>query len=885
MGMKPVCIRAVSEALGRDLTAAEAEGIGDRVNAGMRSLARKNLAKYQAMSEPEKLREGAKMAAFTIKQDAAEAKFRSDKQDRVHEENARLVADWKERGGTTQDFLERSLHNNADGRSTVQSLESKVTAVFSDYARRLKVTLEAAHPRMLGLISNLEGARLVTRELYGEDTGNAQAKAAAKEWTAVIDAAVAQFKSAGGALHRLASWSFPQHHDQMRVFKAGVDKWVAHVMPRLDRRKYVNENGRLMTDEEVEAGIREAWLSISSGGANDIEPGAGGGSRMEAKKYLDHRALHFKDAESWLTYQAEFGTGDLWHAMTTHLHGMSRSIALLEKFGPNAQKEWDFWQDTAVKETAGKTTDALAVRDHLDRAYRNLSGQTDGIAHAVVASIADNVKNILTASRLGSAIISSIPDLGTMWMTARYNRLSGLETYANSFKALGAEGKADLQRAGLMIESTLYSLQRFQNDALGPTYSARLAEFTMNAQGLNKWTGAGRGGFSATQMHGLAEITRGVKKLDDLPPEDARLLRGNGVTDTDVALWAAAKPYRSRKFGEILTPDDIYAIPDDVIVRIMDEQPKPAPKPEAAPTHDPRTGEMFTGEGAVLGEVPPPDVPAPARTPMELRREAAQKLLGLTISESHMAIVEPGAAQRLQTGAGAAKGSAKSVLAGAFWQFKSFPWALFQKHFVQRAGVFGGGAFDTAGGKAKYIAGSTIAATLLGALSLEIGDMLMGKDPRPLWGSDPKVVMRNWAAAFLKGGALGIYGDFLATEVSPGFTSPIATLLGPTGGLIHDVAGLTVGNVVQAGSGKDTNAGAEAVRLLKGITPGSSLWYGKAALDHLIFNQLTDAMNPDHLRRAKQRAQKEFGTTYFWPPTDVLPARPPDITRAVGGRQ
>jgi hypothetical protein len=238
----------------------------------------------------------------------------------------------------------------------------------------------------------------------------------------------------------------------------------------------------------------------------------------------------------------------------------------------------------------------------------------------------------------------------------------------------------------------------------------------------------------------------------------------------------------------------------------------------------------------------------------------------------------------MTTGAQGAKGSAGSVLKGAFWQFKAFPWALLQKHMVQRGGVFGGGAFDTAGGKAKYIAGTTIASTLLGALSLEIGDMLLGKDPRPLWGGDPKIMLRNWAAAFLKGGAIGPYGDLLASEAAPSPTSAVATLAGPAGSLLHDAISLTAGNAIQAFGGKDTNIGPEAVRFGKGITPGSSLWYAKGALDHLIFNQLTDAMNPDHLRRLKDRAQKEFGSTYFWPPADVAPARAPDLTHAIGGR-
>lgn len=840
--MKAQCISAVSAALGRQLTQAETTGIEERVRAGMRQAARQDLAAFQGLSVQSRLIEGAKRAADQLKQEAADAKRITQKQVAVHEANDRYLADWRARGGDMQDGIDRMLRNVADGRSVVQSLESKIEAVFRDYGRRLVTTLELAHPRMFGLLANRDGAALVTRELYGESTGNATAKAAADEWRKTADAAVAQFKDAGGVLNRLTDWRFPQHHDQVRVFKAGVDAWTAFILPRLDRQKYVSENGRLMTDTEVEALVRGAWDSIAYGGMKDIVPGQQGGSTMAAKRYLDHRVLHFKDADAWLGYEDAFGTGDLWHAMTSHLHGMARSIGLIEHFGPNAEAEFRYWQDFAVKEST--TPKAPATRRKLDELYSYLAGQTDGVHNAAMAAWFDRTRNLLASARLGSAVISSIPDLATMAMTARYNRLSVLGAYGNSLKALGPEGRADLQRAGIMVETALSSLRRFQVDALGPTFTSRLAEATMRVQGLSKWTEGLRGGFSATQMHALAGITRNATKLADLHAEDARLLRSQGVTDVDVAVWAAATPEASGAFGAMLTPDAVYAVPDAAIMAI--------PQPVGAVT----------------------------RSADEIRRQAAQRLLGATINESHMAVTEPGAHERLQMSSGRPRGELKGELLRSFWQFKSFPWSFVQKHMVQR----GGGAFDTTASKAAYIAGLTIASTMLGALALEINDLLTGKDPRPLWSDDPKVLYRNWAAAFLKGGALGVYGDFLASEVSPSGTSPLAMFLGPVGGLAHDAAALTVGNALQYANDKDTNAGVEATRLVRGLVPGSSLWYGKAALDHLIFNQVTDAMNPEYLDRVRKRAEREYGSTYFWPPQEPVPQRAPDLSN-VGGRQ
>lgn len=843
--MRPECLTAVANVLGRAMTAAEGKGIEDRVRAAMREVARRDPAAFQALSVQSRLREGAKLAAEQIRKEAADARRLATRQAGIHESNAHYMDTWIKAGGDAQDAVDRMLLDNADGKSRTQSLESVARAVFHDYARRLTSTLEAAQPSFFGMVANRDGARAIVRALYG-DASDATATGVAKEWTGVVDAMVAHFRDAGGILNRLADWRMPQHHDQVAVFEAGADAWTAKVMPMLDRARYLGDDGRVMGDAEVEAIVRTAWESIASGGDADRVPGERAGKKAVSKRYTDHRVLHFKDADSFLAYQEEFGSPDLWAVMTGHVHRMSRDIGLLETFGPNPEAEFRYWNDFARSHESTKKTTARAVSDNLDKSYSYLSGQTDGIHNAFVAAMMDRTRNLLSAAKLGTAVISSIPDLATMQVTASYNRVSGLEAFGNMLRLLNpaeSEGRAELQRAGLMIESTLTSISRMQGDTLGPTYTTRLADMTMRLQGLSAWTDAGRGGFGASQMHTLGRITRGVAKLDELHPEDAKLLRAKGVTDTDLAVWAAAGP-EVTKFGDLLTPDAIYRIPDATIAAL--------PQADAGIT----------------------------RGPLEVKRQAVQKLLGMVLSESHMAITEPGARERMQTSGGGPRGEVKSELWRSFWQFKSFPWAVVQKHLVQR----GWGGHDTAGGKAWYIGKLTVLSTLTGALAMEVKDMLLGKDPRPLVGADGKVLARNWATAFLQGGALGIYGDFLASENEPMGKSALEVLAGPTGGLVHDAFGLTVGNAIQKFGGKDTNAGVEATRFVKGITPMGSLWYTKAATDHLIFNQVMDEMNPDYLRRVRDRAQREFGTRYWWAPQDEMPARAPDLS-AIGGRQ
>jgi hypothetical protein len=96
--------------------------------------------------------------------------------------------------------------------------------------------------------------------------------------------------------------------------------------------------------------------------------------------------------------------------------------------------------------------------------------------------------------------------------------------------------------------------------------------------------------------------------------------------------------------------------------------------------------------------------------------------------------------------------------------------------------------------------------------------------------------------------------------------------------------GLTQGNLIQAAQGKDTKIGAEAVKAVKGLTPGASLWYVKGAADHLFFQQLQNELSPGYLSSMASRARREFNQEYWWEPGHAAPGRAPDLSRAVGGR-
>jgi hypothetical protein len=82
--------------------------------------------------------------------------------------------------------------------------------------------------------------------------------------------------------------------------------------------------------------------------------------------------------------------------------------------------------------------------------------------------------------------------------------------------------------------------------------------------------------------------------------------------------------------------------------------------------------------------------------------------------------------------------------------------------------------------------------------------------------------------------------------------------------------------------GKDTHIGAEAIRFLKGNAPGANLWYAKAALDHMIWNQAAEYLSPGYLSTMQARSRREFGQDFWWAPADTTPGRAPALERILG---
>lgn len=829
------CIDVMTQAMGRALTPEDVQQIREAIQKEQRLIWNEDPTKAHQMGKDALLLRAAQRAGEKIEQEARLKKYRTALTILRHDQ---IKAYLDERGHSLDVLNDMSAFSSRAGVGRT-SVEYEGKAIGNMAIGQLEELAQAAQGKFFGLFERKEDVQQFLRAVWGEPTDNPTMAKVAKAWAQVTDELKERFNRAGGKIGDLGEkWHVPQHHDQVRIAKAGADQWIADILPKLDRREYVNADGSLMNDQQMVQLLGQVYDTIATGGASKIEPGKQAGTGMRANRNAESRKLFFRSADDYMAYTEKYGSKTIYNVLFDHLHTLGRDIAVLEAWGPNADLQFQFWKDSIVKaESVRNPQKSAEIRIkawYAEALFNEVAGSRGDIPSSGLARWMSNLRSWLVASRLGSAVISSFSDEATMRVTSHLWNIPEMTLLRNELRALNKANPEELRllrRAGLAINSFSAELNRF-GSGFG-TVPDKAANFVMRASGLVALTDARKRAFGASMMNTLADLTR-EKSFADLAADDHKLLTWKGVDEKTWSIWKLAQAEEWDEGIQALTPDAIRAIPDEKLKGMGD--------------------------------------------PNVLRQQAATKLVATVLEETDMAVIEPGARERTLLYAGSTRGTVSGEFIRSIMQFKMFPFAMITRHWQRALSL------PEYQNKAMYSAALVAATTIMGAASMEVSELLAGRDPRKLWDpNDMAGTGKNWLAAALKGGSLGIYGDFLFSQQSRQGNSVVASLLGPSVSAGEDALNLTWGNLRQAAAGEETDAGAEALKFTKGMTPGASLWYAKGAFDHFIVHDLQEYFSPGYLHRMRERTQRDFGQDFWWQPGENTPDRAPDLSQLAGG--
>lgn len=724
-----------------------------------------------------------------------------------------------------------------EGRAEHKRIMSRV----ADFMERQRTTL-------MGKVRDPQSFREVMRVLFGENTSDATAKAMGDAIHDTNEWIRKTLNSYGYSIGKLDNYGLPHSHNRMTIADTGFDAWLRQIDGKLDWPKMRDprtglEFGAVPGEAYRTEFLQGAYDNIVYGRDSDTPTW---GSSAEGNILERHRVFAFKSSDDWLAYNDKFGSADPHSTLLMHWDQMARHIAIARRLGPTPETAMDYLGGLVAERARTTRSGIKAALDgnggveHAKRMLRVMEGGIgpQSLRQMKTALYMATTRKLLTAAFLDRAIVISVPsDLNSMRLAAETlgesptNMLTFYSNFLKDAVAGGTMTRKDLLQMGHVLESWAnpgVTTSRFQAEYPAAVWANNLSNAAMRVQGLTQHTEAAK---MATQWF----ISGRMASYADLPFKDVpegfrRALEDTGITAADWDAFRSGPKFTAGNGAEFLDP--IYwqaaqgspsKATDDIYLKFQ--------------TFSEKWGELSVPSGSLIAQ----------------------------------GLMDP-----------KAWGHPPGSVPYEFWKslgmFKSFP-AAFVVNQVRMFRMQKGAI-----GKGWYAFNLAASATIVGALALQVNELLMGRDPQRM---DIDFAIR----AMLKGGAFGPIGDLISAGSTSWGGGLAGYVLGPLPGAATDTGGLFANLAIAAyqatlGDGVDEDLMMKIFDYQRHYTP---MWQtpaalGGAALERMFTDQLLLMLDPDAIDAMAERAQRRqnlYGGGQFWMPGSPLPTRAPDLSTAI----
>lgn len=458
--------------------------------------------------------------------------------------------------------------------------------IMAEASEDFRVKTRDVGKEVLGFSRDKSGQADMIRAIYtGELSGNDVALQYAKTWKEVIDLYRKLYNKYGGNMAHLEDYRVAQYHNPVRIRKAGYEQWRADVEQTIDMERLVySEEGPIkLSEDKKNALLKGIYDNIVTEGATsfrikDFSPHA---YSPLYRRHLQHRVMHFPDAEKWLSYADKYGAPDYYQGMMSHVEMMSREIAAMRMFGPDPDAGIEKIQKGLQQQLGSRSAGALAAGT-----YEQMMGRQ----HAVNVNVRDAMgmlRNLSLIPKIGQAVISAISDIAFLTKTLHFNGIpvvKSLGRFVRNLDPTYADDRMILSRIGLLSDYAVNSSRtanRF-SEVSGYGWSAKGADFIVRASGLNHWTYSVKNTFGLEFSSNLAELTK--KGWGDIPKKVRRAMTRYGINEQDWATAMGSKKYRKNGV-DFLDMSDISKVNTDTAAKftgmIREETFFAAPEPGA----------------------------------------------------------------------------------------------------------------------------------------------------------------------------------------------------------------------------------------------------------------------------------------------------------------
>lgn len=642
-------------------------------------------------------------------------------------------------------------------------------------------------------------------------TGDKNAEKLAAIFVKYTESARALQNKAGAFIRKLPGYITRQGHDQLKIIKAGKERWVSRMKELLDPTTF---------DEidDIDKFLDKTYTNLATGDHSGFDAsewmlGFQGPGNL-AKRLSAERVLHFKNPESWIAYNNEFGRNSLFESVVNGLGIAARNTSVMRTWGvnPGASFEADIAQAISKAKDANQLDTVKKLTNWSVKAEFNaVTGNTLMKGDPSRAAFHAGVRSLISMSKLGGVVVSSLLDLPVRASVLRHNGMNFLDAQRKSLTSL-FEGKSNSEKreiADLLNVGTQGLLggvfERFHATDSIPGSLTKTTNLFFKMSLLTQWTDASSKGTGLILSRNLANQISDAKPFNALNDRlQATLLRyGIGQKEWELLSKADLNVADSEKF---LMADAVRALPDNLFETTTE------------------------------------------------RENLATSLSTYYSDQVRESMTFAGAKEKTLITQGISAGTPAGEAIRYIMQFKTFPLTFITKHLNREFNR--GGQLDKTG-----LFSLMLTTTALGYVVMSTKDILKGRNPRTA--DDALEASKLFTAAMVQGGGLGLYGDFLFGEANRMGGGLIGSLAGPAAGMLEQYSAV----LYAARTGKDPRA--KAFKAVVDSTPFMNLFYTRMAMDHLFLYSIQESLNPGYLRRYERNIKNNNNQTFWLPPTSA----------------
>lgn len=752
------------------------------------------------------------------------------------ERNLRLAG----KGGPVRAVSDLITTTERHGEGRAMSAQSRIRAAQQEIEGAFLADVQQIDGGM-ALLRNLhrmpEEERALAREIARLSGGDA-APATDARIKAVAEAMFRHRERLRAALNAEGAWIDPYRgyvtrttHSSRRIQTAGVERWLADVLPRLDLERTLGDATLPdakgievpvdVTDQaQVSAWLRRIYSNLVSGIHDYARPGDAGdplvafkGPGNLARKLSEDRVLHWRDADAWLDYERLYGSQSLVAAYFGQIEHGARALGLMRQFGTNPEASLSTVVDRLGKQLAaeGREADAGALKAAwaggfgapLRNQWSVVSGESSIAVHQSLATYGAAWR-ALQNLKLGGAAISSITDLPAMAATLRHEGVPFLQAITGAVRGMFDRMPSEIRQE--VAANVLAGMNHFKGGLyhrMGygeavPGFAGRMLDKWFKLNLLTPWTdGVEFGTAAILSTHIGRNLSRGWEAIN--PDLRAGLARF-GVTADDWARMQATRALVDEDGTRHFHPGLLRELGDGAAAE--------------------RVGAWFANL-----------IEAASSRPNEYTRAVLMQ--------------------------GTRPGTVLGEALRMFAQFKQFPMQIITRHLAREA--------YRAGPQLAWRNVASLAAqmTVFGYVAMTMKELAAGKLPRRIETIDD--AQKAFYASLVQGGGFGLLGDFAFGNVNRIGGSPWSTALGPTAGTLEQA----IKTWSRMLAGDDPTA--QGVRFVaREMLPFTSLFYARLAFDHLFIYHLQEMANPGYLRRVERQVERDANQEWWLPPTAAL---------------